>query len=125
MDKLLGYKIRKMRELRGYKQEHMAKGLGIDKTSYGDIESGQTKMTVERLKKIAELLDTTPQAIESFDDRIVFNIHDNQHGVGSYITINNSSLEELAKVLAEPYKQQLASKDEEIQFLRDLVKKAD
>ena len=62
MDKNLGYNIRKMRELRGYKQEHMAEGLGIDKSTYGDIESGTSKLTVERLKKIADLLGTTPKS---------------------------------------------------------------
>jgi transcriptional regulator with XRE-family HTH domain len=137
MDKDLGYKIRKMRELKGYKQAHMAEGLGIDKTSYGDIEAGKTKVTVERLKKIAELLDSTPQAIENFDDQAILSIHNNQQGGNAgYNVTQNFSLEELAKVLTDPYKQQLtimeklladkdkqlASKDEEIQHLRALLK---
>ena len=133
MDKLLGYKIRKMRELKGYKQKHMADGLGIDATSYGDIESGKTKITVERLKKIADLLESTPQAIENFDDQAILSIHNNQHGGNAgYNVTQNFSLEELAKVLTEPYKLQLAekdkqlsSKDEQIQFLQSLIKKQD
>ncbi len=124
MDKHLGYNIRKMRELKGYKQEYMAEGLGIGQTSYSDIESGKVKLTVNRLKKIAELLDTTPQAIEEFNDKNFFHIINHQGNAGQ-ITINNSSLEELAKVLTEPYRQQLASKDEQIQFLQSLLKKAE
>lgn len=124
MDKPLGYRIRKMRELKGYKQEYMAERLGIGQTSYSDIESGKAKLTVDRLKKIAELLDTTPNAIEEFDDRNFFHIINHQGNAGQ-ITIHNSSLEELAKVLTEPYKQLLANKDEEIQFLQSLIKKQD
>lgn len=137
MDRNLGYNIRKMRELRGYDQKHVAKGLGIDPTSYGHIESGKTKLTVERLKKIADLLDTTPQAIEEFDDTNIFHIinHNCTNGAGSgYVTIHNS-FEELLQFyekLTEPYKQQLADKDkqladkdEQIQFLQNLIKQTD
>ncbi|MBI1226317.1 MAG: helix-turn-helix domain-containing protein [Bacteroidetes bacterium] len=132
MGKNIGYNIRKMRELRGYDQKYMADGLGIDPTSYGHVESGKTKLSVDRLKKIAELLDTTPQAIENFDDRAIFNISHQQGGQAGYVSIYNSSLEELAKILTEPYKlqladkdKQLANKDEQIQFLQSLIKKTD
>ncbi len=134
MDKNIGYKIRKLRELRGYDQKYMAEGLGIDSTSYGHVESGKTKLSVERLKKIAEMLNTTPQTIEEFDDRAIFNINHQQGGQAGYVTIHNS-FDELLKFydrLTEPYKQQLVEKDkellrkdEEIQFLQSLIKKQD
>ena len=82
-------------------------------------------MSVERLKKIADLLETTPQAIEEFDDRAIFNISHQQGGQAGYVTIHNS-FEELLQFydrLIEPYKQQLATKDEEIQFLRNQIQK--
>lgn len=135
MDKNLGYNIRKMRELRGYDQKYMADGLGIDPTSYGHVESGKTKLSVDRLKKIADLLDTTPEAIEKIDDANIFHIINNNctNGAGSgYVTIHNS-FDELLKFydkLIEPYKLQLvekdkelASKNEEIQSLRSQLKK--
>ena len=96
MDRNLGYNIRKMRELRGYTQEHMAHGLGIDPTSYGHIESGKTKLSLERLDKIAEILKTTRQAIEEYNEESLFYIINHQGNAGQ-ITINNATLDEVEK----------------------------
>jgi transcriptional regulator with XRE-family HTH domain len=113
----------------------MAKVLDIDKTSYGHIESGKTKLSVERFEKIAEELGTTCQAIDELDFSKIFHIINHQGNAGQ-VSIHNSSLEEVAKVLTEPYKQQiatlekllvekdkqLANKDEEIHRLQNLLK---
>ena len=127
MDRNLGYNIRKMRELRGYDQKHVAKGLGIDPTSYGHIESGKTTLSVDRLKKIAELLDTTPQAIEEFDDRAIFNISHQKGGQAGYVTIHNSfdELLQFYEKLTEPYKQQLADKDKLLAEKDELLSQKD
>lgn len=121
----LGYKIRKMRELRGYKQEYMADSLGITQNSYGKIESGETKLSVERLKKIAEILGTGVETIKNFDENIVFNINHQQGGNAGYITIHNT-FDEILKtfeVLTEPFKGQISQMREEITFLRNLIDK--
>lgn len=119
----------------------MAKVLDIDKTSYGHIESGKTKLSVERFEKIADELGTTCQAIDEFDDSNIFHIINHQctNGAGSgYATFHNT-VEDMMKVVdtfTEPYKQQIAtlekllaekdkqltSKDEEILHLRSLLK---
>jgi len=52
----IGHKIRKIRELRNYKQEYMAEKLGISQVSYSRIESGQTKLDLRRLQNIAKIL---------------------------------------------------------------------
>ncbi len=119
-----------MRELRGYTQEHMSKVLDIDKTSYGHIESGKTKLSVERFEKIADELGTTCLAIDEFDDSNIFHIINHQctNGAGSGFANFYNTVEEMKKVVdtfTEPYKQQiaileklLASKDEEIRLLK-------
>lgn len=50
-------KLRYYREKKEYTQEDLAEELGIDAVNYGRIERGQTKLTIERLFKIAEILD--------------------------------------------------------------------
>lgn len=50
--------IRKKREERNYTQEYLAYKLNISQNAYSKIELGYTKITVERLFQIAEVLET-------------------------------------------------------------------
>ena len=74
--------IKKMRELRGYKQKHMAEKMGIGQTTYSKIENGEITMSNDYLDKIAAILGTTVEAIKNVDlERMVFNFnHHNQQG---------------------------------------------
>ncbi|MDB5030131.1 helix-turn-helix transcriptional regulator [Mucilaginibacter sp.] len=49
--------IRKKREFKNYSQEYMAYKLDISQNAYSKIELGYTKITLERLFQIAEVLD--------------------------------------------------------------------
>ncbi|MFB9842026.1 helix-turn-helix domain-containing protein [Mucilaginibacter ginsenosidivorans] len=55
--------IRKIREHRNYTQEYLAAKLRISQNAYSKIELGYTKITVERLLQIAEILETDPVEI--------------------------------------------------------------
>lgn len=48
--------IRKRRELRNYTQEYLALKLNISQNAYSKIELGYTKITLERLFQIADIL---------------------------------------------------------------------
>lgn len=50
--------IRTLRHARCFTQQHMAKKLGMDVANYSRIERGVAKLTVERLKEIADILNT-------------------------------------------------------------------
>ncbi|MCO5937389.1 helix-turn-helix domain-containing protein [Mucilaginibacter sp. RB4R14] len=65
MCKMLNYKvkavaanIRNKREELNYTQEYLAAKLNISQNAYSKIELGYTKITVERLFQIAEIIDT-------------------------------------------------------------------
>ena len=49
--------IRKRREFRNYTQEYLALKLNISQNAYSKIELGYTKITVERLFQIADILE--------------------------------------------------------------------
>ena len=49
--------IRNKREYRNYTQEYLAFKLNISQNAYSKIELGYTKITVERLFQIAEILE--------------------------------------------------------------------
>ena len=50
-------RIRKIRETKELKQENMAHLLAISQKAYSKIETGTTKLSVERLIEIANLLE--------------------------------------------------------------------
>jgi len=49
--------VRNHREFRNYTQEYLAFKLHISQNAYSKIELGYTKITVERLFQIAEILE--------------------------------------------------------------------
>jgi transcriptional regulator with XRE-family HTH domain len=49
--------IRKKREFRNYTQEYLALKLHISQNAYSKIELGYTKITLERLFQIADILE--------------------------------------------------------------------
>lgn len=54
-DKLIGSRIKQMREEMGYPQLALAKALGFDSaTAISLIESGERKLTAENLEKVAD-----------------------------------------------------------------------
>jgi len=75
---MLGRKIKKLRELKNYTQEYMANHLNISQNSYSRIESENVKVTAERLKAIAQLLEVPSEYLIS-DDRplLTFNTSNN------------------------------------------------
>src|SRR5262245_61044377 len=54
---MTGQKLRLIREFRNYSQEYIASKLGITQNSYSRIENNLTKISAERLKQLAEILN--------------------------------------------------------------------
>ena len=50
-------KIKDIRKNKGYSHEYMAHELDISQVAYSKIEKLETKLSVERLFKIAEILE--------------------------------------------------------------------
>jgi len=56
--KAVASNIRNKRESLNYTQEYLAAKLNISQNAYSKIELGYTKITVERLFQIADILET-------------------------------------------------------------------
>lgn len=61
--KAVAANIRKIRELRKYTQEYLAMKLGISQNAYSKIELAYTRITLERLIHISEILDVDAVAL--------------------------------------------------------------
>ncbi len=55
------FNIKKQRELKGLRQQDLADKLSMNLRSYQNLESGATKLDLERLGQIAEILETTAE----------------------------------------------------------------
>ncbi|WP_394772138.1 helix-turn-helix domain-containing protein [Mucilaginibacter sp.] len=76
----IGRKIKRIRELRGLKQEVLASELGISQKMVSVLEKSET-IGDEKLKQIADVLGVSVEAIKDFNEEmLVFhiqNMHDN------------------------------------------------
>jgi transcriptional regulator with XRE-family HTH domain len=58
-----GNTIKDLRLQKGIKQELMAESLGISQSAYSRIENGQSKISIETLRKIAVLLEVRVEVL--------------------------------------------------------------
>ncbi|MCW3073498.1 MAG: helix-turn-helix domain protein [Flaviaesturariibacter sp.] len=111
---MYGEKIRVIRELRGFSQEHMASELGIAQNTYSKIETNQSKLSAETLQKVAEVLGVSPVDILSNQPTIV-NFEPNQGTQGI------AHIEHFYSYQREFVEKMVASKDSEIAHLKEII----
>lgn len=68
--------IKKFRELKNYTREVMADKLEMSVSGYSKLERGDVELTVNKLFKIAEILDVNVSQILNFDASQIFNVKD-------------------------------------------------
>ncbi|MCO5249421.1 MAG: helix-turn-helix transcriptional regulator [Chitinophagales bacterium] len=106
-----GYKIKKMRELRNFTQSYVAERLCLSQSNYARIESNSISIGKERLKKLAEILDTAIENIIGFDEQVIFNINTNVNAIHNLSTQQNYLINEELKKMYE----------EKLQLLQDKI----
>jgi len=106
--------MRVLREANGYTQEYIASELGINQNTYSKLESGQTRLTVDRVKRLAEIYRVDPEYFFS-DEGSVINYNTGAHSHGGPIHTYNSYDNDLIRKL---YEQILGEKNELIKTLQ-------
>jgi transcriptional regulator with XRE-family HTH domain len=59
--------IRKVRDLRNYTQDYLAAKLGISQNAYSKIELGYSKISLERLFSICNILEIEVNRLLDYD----------------------------------------------------------
>jgi transcriptional regulator with XRE-family HTH domain len=113
----IGAIIRKIREFKGFSQEYMGSSLGITQNSYSKLENQKTKLSLERIHNIAEILEIDPLDLITSDENLVFNQKIQK------INSNDIVHHNFPKELKEQYENQIAHLKEEITFLREQLGK--
>ena len=116
MEKIIN-KIREIRKDRGYSHEYMAHLLDISQVAYSKIEKNETKLTVERLFKIAEILEAKIEDILDIKADKVYK----QDLKGN--SIGHQEIQNMYQDNKEVYEKLIASKDEQIALLKSKKKK--
>jgi len=68
---MVATKIRTLRNAKGYSQEYVAAKLNISQNTYSKIESGQTKLTIDRVEQLAKLYEVEPEFFFQGDASII------------------------------------------------------
>ncbi len=111
----IGEKIRKIRELKGLKQENVAQVLGMSLGGYGKIERGESSISVDRLQQIAKVLDLADgMDIMKFDEQVVFNIQHNQSPSINGV-VNNYSVSDTERASYEMRIQELKQVNQQLE----------
>jgi transcriptional regulator with XRE-family HTH domain len=111
----IGEKIRKIRELKGLKQENVAQELGMSLGGYGKIERGESSISVDRLQQIAKVLDLADgMDIMKFDEQVVFNIQHNQSPSINGV-VNNYSVSDTERASYEMRIQELKQVNQQLE----------
>jgi len=118
--KNLGWKVSRVRDVRGYTQKAMAEGLGMSVSALGKIESSE-EIEEEKLVEIAKFLGVSEDEIKNFNDHtIVFNnnVYEQNNTV---INQNYNSIEklpELLEALLKSEREKNALLEKEIELLK-------
>jgi transcriptional regulator with XRE-family HTH domain len=117
---MTGQKLRLLREFRNYSQEYIAEKLGITQHAYSRIENNQTKITAERLEKLAAILNIPPLELLS-DKEPIISFSGAASPVSTSSSPNNEHWKEMIESTRQLYGQVICSKDEKIAHLENEI----
>jgi transcriptional regulator with XRE-family HTH domain len=112
--KEVGFKIKKLRELNNIKQEEMAHRLGMSQSAYSRLESGDSKVDIPKLERIAAEFSMKLDELLSFDEKQLLNGY--HHQVSGKGSLNSDQKEEV-----DFYRKQLEAKDKVIDYLQSEI----
>jgi transcriptional regulator with XRE-family HTH domain len=115
-----GQKLRVFREFRNYSQEYIADKLGITQNAYSRIENNQTKMTAERLRQLACILNIPPLELLSDKEPVIHfsETFSSSPTTGTHIE-RELQWKEMIESTKQLYTQVICGKDEKIAFLEN------
>ena len=122
----IGYKIGRIRELRGLKQEYIAHQLNISQQTVSKIEQSET-IDEEMLNQISKILGVSAEGIKNFSEDAVFNYFNNfndnsvNHGPFNNNQCTFNPLDKLVELFEEHkklYERLLQSEREKVELLQ-------
>jgi transcriptional regulator with XRE-family HTH domain len=118
-------KIKEYRKKKGFSYENMAHELNTSAAAYRKIELNQTKLTVERLQQIAQILEAKIEDLLDLKANSEFNQTNNENATGYQQQIENYFQEnkEKSEKIEQLYESRLKDKDVLIAQLQKIIDK--
>jgi transcriptional regulator with XRE-family HTH domain len=113
--------IKRRREIKGLRQQDMADKLCMSLRSYQSLENGETKLDIERLERIAGILEASMEELLK-QEGIVINQEIRETATGSgtgdiYLNIDK----DLVNKLLDAKNEEINQLTEENKYLRDKI----
>ncbi len=119
-------KIKDIRKRKGFSHEYMAHQLEMSQPAYSKIEKNETVLSVDRLFKIAEILETPVVDILDINPNTMYNQNNNDKGT----FIGHQQVEHLyqenkekSEKIEQLYESRLKDKDVMIAQLQKIIDK--
>ncbi|WP_394759205.1 helix-turn-helix domain-containing protein [Flavobacterium sp.] len=119
-------KIKNIRKKKGYSHEYMAHQLNMSQPAYSKIENSETKLSVDRLFKISEILETPIEGFLDINPNTIY--HQNNNDNGTFIghqEVENlyQDNKEKTEKIAQLYEARLQDKNDMIVELKKIIEK--
>lgn len=117
-------KIKYFRELKGLTQDDIAQHLDITPSGYSKIERGETRISIDRLQQIADILEINIlDFIPHKEQNIIYELNGGYNNFqGNYYHNEKSQVEiEKLQLIIEHKNQLLAQKDDELRTLKNVI----
>lgn len=108
-------RIKQLREEHHLSQEQVAEKMGISPNSYGKLERGETKLTLEKLEQIANIFDMDIVELINTEEKVSYQVMHYGTGTNAFHIENSEKelLKENEKLLLI-----ISHKDEQIESLK-------
>jgi transcriptional regulator with XRE-family HTH domain len=117
-------RIKEFRSKRNYTYENMAQELDITAGAYRKLEMNETKLTIERLYKIAEILEIKAEDLLDIKADKIFNQQVDKDGIGYQDNENvYADNKNYVQKIEQLYELRLKDKDDLINQLRMVIEK--
>ena len=118
MEKIIE-KITQYRNRKGYTYENMADELELTTAAYRKIETGETKLSVERLFKISNILETPVNELLDLDkNHFIQNNYNSESVISQRIENFYQENKEITSELIKAKDQLITQLQKEIEFLK-------
>lgn len=120
MEKIIE-KIAEMRTKKGFSYENVAQDLDLSTSAYRKIETGETKLTVERLKQLSKVLETPLEDFLEIEIQKNFNQenHGNSKGVQGFNENMFNDYKKISSKMHRNYEIQIEELKKEINRLKN------
>lgn len=119
---VLSNRIRSFRIFKGYSQDYVAKNLGMDQAKYSRMESGNLVIKNDVLERIAEILEVSPEDLNSNEPLIIQN---NSSTIGAQGRFENYYAEqkEVYEKLINTQKEEIVRLSKQVDQLMKMLEK--